>query len=168
MIETLLPGVSHLQNIHPLVVHFPIAFLIGSAVFYLLAAGFRKESLAMTAFSLLIAGTLAAAAAVGTGLYAEGGVMVSHGVREELLSVHKRCMIATLAVSAALSLWAVAERPFPGRGRAVFLLLFVLMLTLMSFGADYGARMGVRYKAGPSMWGCPSWAPWRCSSSAAG
>jgi uncharacterized membrane protein len=148
MIETLLPGVGHLQNIHPLVIHFPIAFLIGSAIFYLLAVGIQKESLAMTAFSLLIAGTLAAVAAVGTGLYAEGGVMVSHSVREELLSVHKRCMIATLAVSAALSLWALADRPFPGRGRAGFILIFVLMLALMSFGADYGARMVYDYNAG--------------------
>jgi uncharacterized membrane protein len=148
MIETLLPGVGHLQNIHPLVIHFPIAFLIGSAVFYLLALVIRKDTLANIAFALLLTGTLAAAAAVGTGLYAEGGVMVSHSVREELLSVHKRCMIATLAVSAALSLWALADRPFPRRGRAVFVLAFVLMLALMSFGADYGARMVYDYNAG--------------------
>ncbi len=148
MIETLLPGVSHLQNVHPLVIHFPIAFLIGSVFFYLLAVGTRKESLAVTAFWLLIAGTLAAAAAVGTGLYAEPGVMVSRSVREALLSVHKRCMIATLAVSAALSLWALADRPFPRKGRAVFILLFVLMLALMSFGADYGARLVYDYNAG--------------------
>jgi len=150
MLETLLPGVAHLQNIHPLVIHFPIAFLIGSAFFYLLASGTRRESLAVTAFSLLIVGTLAAAAAVGTGLYAEPGVMVSHGVREELLSVHKRSMIGTLAMSAALSLWALADRPFPGKGRAVFILLFLLMLALMSFGADYGARMVYDYNAGGS------------------
>jgi uncharacterized membrane protein len=148
MIETLLPGVSHLQNVHPLVIHFPIAFLIGSVFFYLLAFGTRKESLAVTAFWLLIAGTLAAAAAVGTGLYAEPGVMVSRSVREVLLSVHKRCMIATLAVSAALSLWALADRPFPRKGRAVFILLFLLMLALMSFGADYGARLVYDYNAG--------------------
>ena len=97
---------------------------------------------------LLIAGTLAAAAAVGTGLYAEPGVMVSRSVRETLLSVHKRCMIATLAVSAALSLWALADRPFPRKGRAVFILLFLLMLALMSFGADYGARLVYDYNAG--------------------
>ena len=148
MIDTLLPGVSHLQNVHPLVIHFPIAFLIGSVFFYLLAVGTRKESLAVTAFWLLIAGTLAAAAAVGTGLYAEPGVMVSRSVRETLLSVHKRCMIATLAVSAGLSLWALADRPFPRKGRAVFILLFLLMLALMSFGADYGARLVYDYNAG--------------------
>ena len=79
--------------------------------------------------------------------------MVSHSVREELLSVHKRCMIATLAISAALSLWALADRPFPRRGRAVFIMVFVLMLALMSFGADYGARMVYDYNAGGNA--CP-------------
>ena len=121
MVATLFPGISHLQNIHPLVVHFPIAFLIGSVVFYLLSLATRKDTLANTAFVLLITGTLTAAAAVGTGLYAESGVMVSHTVREQLLSVHEKCMIATLTLSAALSLWAVADRPFPRKGRAIFL-----------------------------------------------
>ena len=37
MLESLLPGVQHLQNIHPIMVHFPIAFLVGAALFYALA-----------------------------------------------------------------------------------------------------------------------------------
>ena len=71
MIQNLLPGIEHLQNIHPLVVHFPLAFLFGSALFYLLALLSSKDAMATTAFSLLIVGTLGAAAAVGTGIYAE-------------------------------------------------------------------------------------------------
>lgn len=73
MFETFLPGVQHLQNIHPIVVHFPIAFLTGAALLYLLAWIFRSEKFVFTAFVLLILGTVSAAAAVGTGLYAEGG-----------------------------------------------------------------------------------------------
>ncbi len=148
MIETLFPGISHLQNIHPLVVHFPIAFLIGAAFFYLLAGVSRKEAFANTAFAMLLTGTLAAAAAVGTGLYAEPGVMVSHGVREQLLSFHKRLMIATLALSAVLALWAIAKRPLPQKGQAVFYLLLIVLLATLSVGADYGARMVYDYNAG--------------------
>ena len=33
MVEALLLGVKHLQNIHPLLDHFPIAFLMGAALF---------------------------------------------------------------------------------------------------------------------------------------
>jgi hypothetical protein len=44
MLETLLPGVRHLQNIHPLVVHFPIAFLTGAALLYFLALGVCRRT----------------------------------------------------------------------------------------------------------------------------
>ncbi len=52
-------------------VHFPIAFLIGGVLFYFLALIFRKDTLATTAFFLLILGAFSACAAAGSGLYAE-------------------------------------------------------------------------------------------------
>lgn len=73
MLETLLPGVQHLQNIHPLVVHFPIAFLVGAALFNRLAWLLNSDRLAFTGFMVLVLGTLSAAAAVGTGLGAHYG-----------------------------------------------------------------------------------------------
>jgi uncharacterized membrane protein len=148
MLETLLPGVQHLQNVHPLVVHFPIAFLSGAALFYLSAWVFRSEKLAFTAFILLILGTLSAAVAVGTGLYAEDGVMVSFSVREHLLERHEQFMLATLSVSIVLTLWAGFGRRFPKRGRLFFILLFLVLFGIMSAGADYGARMVYDYNAG--------------------
>ena len=148
MLETLFPGVQHLQNIHPMVVHFPIAFLVGAALFYFLAWIFPLPSLAMTAFSLLILGAISAAAAVGTGLYAEEGVMVSRSVRAHLLETHEGLMITTLSLSVALTVWTVATRPFPERGRLIFALAFLGLLIVMALGADYGARMVYDYNAG--------------------
>ncbi len=148
MLETLFPGVQHLQNIHPLVVHFPIAFLVGAALFYLLAWIFPRTSLATTAFSLLILGAISAAAAVGTGLYAEEGVMVSRSVRAHLLETHEALMITTLSLSVALTVWAVAARPFPTKKRYLFALVLLGMLIVVAFGADYGARMVYDYNAG--------------------
>ena len=150
MLEILLPGVQHLQNIHPLVVHFPIAFLVGAALFYFLSWIFRNQTFATTAFLLLILGTLAAGAAVGTGLYAEEGVMVSRSVREHLLEPHETVMLVTLGLSIVLSVWALIERPFPKRGKWIFLLLFLALLGIMTVGADYGARMVYDYNAGGS------------------
>jgi len=150
MLETLLPGVQHLQNIHPLVVHFPIAFLVGAALFYFLGWIFRNNTLTTAGFLLLILGTLSAGAAVGTGLYAEDGVMVSRSVREHLLEVHEKFMLVTLGLSIVLSAWAFIARPFPKRGRLFFLLLFLVLLGIMSGGADYGARMVYDYNAGGS------------------
>jgi len=148
MLETLFPGVQHLQNIHPMVVHFPIAFLVGAALFYFLAWIFPRPSLATTALSLLILGAISAAAAVGTGLYAEEGVMVSRSVRAHLLETHEALMITTLSLGVALTIWAVAARPFPAKGRLIFALAFLGLLIVMALGADYGARMVYDYNAG--------------------
>lgn len=148
MIEYFLPGVQHLQNIHPLLVHFPIAFLMGAALFYFLAWVLRSDKLATAAFMILILGTISVAAAVGTGLYGEEGVMVSRSVREHLLDVHEEFMLATLGLSIVLTLWALFARPFPRKSRPFFLLLFVVLLVIMTLGADYGARMVYDYNAG--------------------
>ena len=148
MLGTILPGVQHLQNIHPLVVHFPIAFLMGAALFYALAWVFRSESLARTGFSVLILGVLAAGAAVGTGLYVEEGVMVSFSVRDKLLETHEDLMLTTLGLSVVIAVWAVIARPFPRKRRSLFALLFLILLGIMTVGADYGARMVYDYNAG--------------------
>ena len=153
MLKALFPGVEHLQNVHPLFVHFPIAFLAGASLFYLLAWRFRKESLATTAFSLLVLGALASAAAAGTGLYAEPGVMVSRSVRTRLLQEHKELMLWTSGLSIVLALWAASFRPFPQKGRPLFLLMLLVLLAVMSLGVDYGARIVYDYNAGGSA--CP-------------
>ncbi len=148
MTGTVLPGLQHLQNIHPLVVHFPIALLMGAALFYFLALIFRKDTFATTAFFLLILGTLSACVAAGTGLYAEEGVMVSFSVREHLLEHHEQLMLAITGLSIILTLWAVIARPFPKKKRGIFIFLIVIMLGIMTWGADYGARMVYDYNAG--------------------
>lgn len=148
MLEAILPGVQHLQNVHPLVVHFPIAFLMGAALFYCLSLIFKKQILATTALSLLILGAIGAAAAAATGLYAEEGVMVSRSVRDNLLEVHEDLMLVTSGLSIFLAGWAVVARPFPKKGRVLFLLLFLGLLVVMTVGADHGARMVYDYNAG--------------------
>ncbi len=148
MIETLLPGVQHLQNVHPLVVHFPIAFLIGAALFYFLALILRKDTLATTAFFLLILGAFSACVTAASGLYAEDGVMVSLSVREHLLEHHEQLMLVTTGLSIVLAIWAVIARPFPKKKRGIFILVIVIMLGIMTWGADYGARMVYDYNAG--------------------
>jgi uncharacterized membrane protein len=153
MPSSLFPGLEHLQNIHPLTVHFPIAFLSGALIFYVLALLLRKEPLASTAQALLLLGALAAAAAAGSGLYAEPGVMVAKSVRAHLLTVHKEYMLWTTGLAIFLAAWAGLDRPLPRRGRPFFVLLLLVMLALMALGGDFGARMVYDYNAGGNA--CP-------------
>jgi uncharacterized membrane protein len=150
VLERILPGASHLQNIHPLLVHFPIAFIYGSAALYILATISASERLKWTALWVLMLAALGAVAALVSGLYAAPGLMVSLSVRHELLQHHKHLMIAASAVTGVLTIWAVASRPMPTRGRHVFLAGLVAAMCLIAAGADLGGEMVFGYNAGGS------------------
>jgi uncharacterized membrane protein len=140
--------VRHLQNIHPLIVHFPIALLLGAALSYLLAWLASKESWAWTGLWMLGLGTLGAAASVASGLYGAKGVMVAPSVREHLLVYHERVMLGVLGLSIVLLVWACLARPLPLKGRFVFLILLGLLVLWVTVGADLGGRMVYDYNAG--------------------
>ena len=146
-------GAQHLQNIHPLVIHFPIAFLMGAALFYFAAWILKKDDLAKTGFRVLLLGALSLAVAVGTGLYAEQGVMVALDVRQKLLLPHRQYMITTSMICFIVVAWAIAARPFPRKGRIVFLILLLAMVGTMTVGADFGGRLVYDYNAGGNA--CP-------------
>ena len=144
------PGAQHLQNLHPLVIHFPLALLMGAALLYVAAWLLKRDSFAHSAFVVLVLGALSLTGAVATGLYAERGVMISLSVREHLLRTHKTYMLATLAMCTMLTIWAIRARPFPKKGRPLFLFLLLVMIGVMTVGADFGGRMVYDYNAGGS------------------
>jgi len=150
-LASLFPGVCVLQNLHPLIVHYPVAFLTGATVFYLLAWIASREPWAWTGLWLLGLGTLGAAAAVITGLRAGDGVMLAWSVRDHILDHHKHYMLAAFGLSLLLTGWGLIARPMPQRGRAGFVLLLVVMAALIARGADYGGWMVYGYNAGGSL-----------------
>jgi uncharacterized membrane protein len=153
VIERLLPGAGRLQNIHPLFVHFPIAFLYGAAFIYFIALIRSSESLQFTGLSMLVLGAIAAMASVATGLYAEPGVMISQSVRQELLDHHKHLMIAASALTLVLTAWALVARPMPVRCRYLFIAGLLALLILIAIGGDLGGELVYDYNAGGNA--CP-------------
>ena len=154
MLERFFPGASQLQNPHPLVVHFPIAFLYGAALLYFIAWLTRRDTIAWTALWFLVLGLLAAAIAAGTGYWSAGGVMLDPSVKQNVLEPHLRLMFATSALAALLTLWAILQRPMPSApARYFFLLGLLAMIALMTKGADYGGIMVYDYNGGGAA--CP-------------
>ena len=153
MLDRILPGASQLQNYHPLLVHFPIAFIYGASLMYFLAWLTRSEKLQWTALWMLLLGAIGAAAALISGFYAAPGLMISESVRRELLTHHKHLMVATSLLTAALTLWALASRPMPTRLRYLFLAALLALVLLLTRGADLGGEMVFAYNAAGSA--CP-------------
>jgi uncharacterized membrane protein len=145
------PGAHALQNLHPLLVHYPIAFLTASVPIYFLAWTLQSEPLETIGLWLLLLGTLGAVMAAYTGLMGSQGVMVSQSVRDNILVYHKWLMLTVLALSLLLAGWALLARPMPRRGRALFMIGLVLMAAVLAKGADYGGWMVFSYNAGGSL-----------------
>ncbi|MGH7880015.1 MAG: DUF2231 domain-containing protein [Candidatus Binataceae bacterium] len=145
------PGVAVLQNSHPLIVHFPLAFLTGATAVYLAAAIARRESWAWAAFWMLALGALGATAAVRTGLAAGHSVMIAPSVRAHLLIHHEHLMLTAWGLSLILLAWAIIARPMPRRGAFIFLALLLVMTAALVKGEDYGAWMVFGYNAGGSL-----------------
>ena len=150
MLERTLPGASQLQNYHPLLVHFPIAFIYGASLMYFLAWISGSERLQWTALWMLILAALSAAAALASGFYAAPGLMISESVRNELLNRHKHLMVAASILTGALTIWALASRPMPTRARVLFMAGLILLMGLIAAGADLGGEMVFAYNAAGS------------------
>src|SRR5216684_6268334 len=145
------PGVAVMQNLHPLVVHFPIAFLSGATLMYFAAWLARREALAWTGLWMLALGAVGASIALRTGLAAGESVMVAPSVRAQILIHHEHAMVTVWALSIALLAWALIARPMPRRGLLGFLALLILMTLTLAKGADYGGWMVFGYNAGGSL-----------------
>jgi uncharacterized membrane protein len=155
VLGSLFPGAQHLQNVHPLIVHFPVALLPVAGLFYLLSWLSGRTAPAWTGMWLLVLGAVSAGVASASGLHAAEGVMVAASVREALLEQHERWMLGVTATSGVLALWALAARPLPRRGRLGFLFLLGVLSAAMAHGADYGGRLVYDYNAGGNACGQP-------------
>src|SRR6476661_3025007 len=135
-------GLREIPNVHPIVVHFPIALLPVALGLDVLGWLFGSRDLHAAGRWALWVGTLSAVVAVVTGLDGADDVhaYVSDAA-EALMTIHMNLQLGTLAAALVLSLWRLVARPFPTRGRLVYLLLAAAMVVNMAVASDYGGQM---------------------------
>ena len=140
--DNLMPGIASMANIHPMLVHFPIAFLNAFLFMELLAFALKRDELKVVATWMLVLGTLGAAAAVTAGLWAAS--TVPHGSEEvhDIMKKHGHYGIAVLIMALGLTtLRAIYSWKLPRRFRLVNLVLALVMVVTLAFGADLGGLM---------------------------
>lgn len=152
--SSIMPGIAGMDNIHPLLVHFPIAFL--SAFFALDVVG----TLAKKTQWRSVAGWFLYFGTVTTVFTAIAGVMaadsVAHGQNvHDIMERHKHIGISILSLAVFLSVWRMKSGALiRGGANSFFLLLSALLFVLMILGADLGGLMvhkyGVAVKAAPA------------------
>ena len=137
-----------MHPIHPMVVHFPIALLMASVAFDLLASRWRLRSFRDASFYTLIGGLAGAALAVLTGALAEESVEKS-GVPKAALEIHEGLGYATLWLFLGLFLLRLAMRrswlrELPAVSMA-FGLIGILVLAATGY---YGGSLVYEFGAG--------------------
>jgi len=74
-------------------------------------------------------------------------VSISNTVRRHLASPHMEWMVVMFLFTIVLTAWAIVDKPFPRSGRLAFLFLFLVLLIILTLGADYGSRLVFDYNA---------------------
>lgn len=136
-------------NIHPLLVHFPVA-LLSAFLFTDILAGLRKsQTLETSATWLLYLGTLGALAAAAAGLVA--AQIVPHGDEvHAIMNRHAFLGLTVASLSVLLSLWRfmAGQTLASGMGRGLNWFLAIMIWGCLFFGADLGGTMVYQYGVG--------------------
>ena len=149
-----------MQNPHPLLVHFPIAFLTAFAVSALLLLVLPRPGLERFARASLFLGTAAAAVTVISGFFAEQTVAPVRAA-SEAIGEHRFLAYGTLLLAAALSALAVIAPRHPAQagrfrvaqGVGALGLLVLLVLTGREGGElvhEYGVGTALTAPGGPA------------------
>lgn len=147
--ERLFPGLEAMPNIHPVLVHFPIAFLLGALLLEALAVWRRREDWHRVAVALLYLGALGAVAAGISGWFAEE--TVEHTIESHpVLELHKTIMLWMTSVAVVLAGIAFFGGRYLETRRLQIFLLFGLALVafMLTLGADRGGLLVYRYATG--------------------
>ncbi|CAI8764905.1 DUF2231 domain-containing protein [Methylocaldum szegediense] len=144
-----LVGVEALgTNWHPLIVHFPIAFLTGFFLLELIGVVLRRQGLRYAASWMLYLGALAAIAAATAGLIAANTVPHGSGVHE-IMEWHERLGLTIAGLSSVLAIWRLLGRErISAMAEALHLFLGAILVIAIVFAADLGGLMVYQHGVG--------------------
>ena len=148
-----MPGFENTLNVHPLMVHFPIAITLVALLFEGLALILRREQWRMMATVMIYLGALAALVTLATGYLAAESV--GHDTPgHEFVHTHRDIMVAFTIIIVGLAL-ANAFMARTGRvdrsplwGRWVRPVLVLVAAAVLVVGTDRGGELVFRYGIG--------------------
>jgi len=142
----LLPGLTALStNVHPMIVHFPIALLTCYFLLDCLGALRHKPQLRLIARWQLYLGASGAIAAAASGMVAANSV--PHGADvHQIMEVHERIGITIAGLSSLLAIWRfIIKDRLEGLAQPFHFILGAILIACITFGADLGGLMVYRH-----------------------
>lgn len=136
-IENVSPTLFHTGDLHPFLIHFPIALFFVALIFDILYAFRKSDTLHSTGNWIVIIAALLTIPTVITGLYAAD---LGHEDNPFLL-VHRNWGLATLFYSilhALLRIYGMRKKMLPAY---IFIITSLVNVSLVSITAEYGGTI---------------------------
>ena len=133
-------GLTALFNVHPAFVHFPIALLPASLLFYFIGIVRKQSSFLFAGRFCLYLALPAAIITVWTGLDAQDSFPHTQEI-QEMIETHEKIGITVLVIAFLLVLWSFFRNEKGPRSRFVFLIVMGFASLLVLQNADIGSRM---------------------------
>lgn len=143
--------VNFLAEIHPKVVHFPVALLATYSILEIVGIIFKKEFLTKSALLILCLGVVTALLAVFTGYEAATTAQDLTDNSSALLDNHQTFatyLLWSSAIVCGLRIYAVIKKKFSGLSKYFFLIAAILILFLVFNTGTYGGDLVKKYGLG--------------------
>jgi len=141
---------SFLADIHPKVVHFPVALLITYSFLEIIGIAFNKEFISKSALLILCLGVVSAFFAVLTGNQAASEFDFWNEKSNALLNEHQTYATYLLwfsAIICGLRIFVVLKKKFTGIFKYIFILIALIMIIIVyqtgMHGGDLVKKFGV-------------------------
>jgi len=133
-------AIHEIYNVHPMFVHFPIAFYPGALLLYLLGRVLRKPFLTGAGRVCLYFGAAGVLLAFATGLAAEESIPHNEAIHE-MMETHEALGWIILGITILLTLWSFWQRDSRPAGENLFIVVLGMGVLLILQTADIGSRM---------------------------
>ena len=137
-----------MPNVHPLIVHFPIALLSAAALFECLARWRKSDGLSSAGWWTQCLGTLGLGAAALSGLRAGESVHIA-GASVSMWTTHQELAFVSTALFAILLFWRIGARMRIPTGHPFLYLAGMCVAVALLWGtAWFGGEMVYRLGVG--------------------
>lgn len=142
-----------MQNIHPLLVHFPIALLPVGLVLDLLGTYLKRDSLRQAGWFCLLIGIAGAFGGAVSGIVSEG--VVGHNeLSHNVMSVHKNTTLISLGIFLLMFIWRTKSGKAIGKAAwklSVYGIIGIIASGIMFYGGYQGGRLVYEFGVGTAL-----------------
>ncbi|MCK5571504.1 MAG: DUF2231 domain-containing protein [Bacteroidetes bacterium] len=137
-----------MPDLHPFLVHFPVALLVTSLILEILGFSRRFNELNRAGWWTQLFGSIGIVLAVLSGLLAGNNLTLGPGAQGSL-DLHHQMAFASSAIFVVLLLWRIsAKTEIPRHTRTAYLFLYVLGVILLIVGSWAGGVIVFQYGVG--------------------